>query len=101
MAWTFNEPMATLSDSSTVAKAERLWESETLGGLTEDNNPIPVPIILLVLLTTCTAFFVTFPLWGQRPTAALYAPYVNAMSDPRVLAAKTDAEAISVIRSIY
>jgi hypothetical protein len=101
MAWTFNAPMATLSDTPTVAKAERLWESETLGGLTEDNNPIPFPVVLLVLLTTCTAFFVTFPLWGQRPTAALYAPYVNAMSDPRVVAAKTDGEAISIIRSIY
>jgi len=101
MAWTFNAPMTTLSDNPTVAKAEQLWEAESLGGLTEDNNPIPLPVILLVLLTTCTAFCVTFPLWGQRPTAALYAPYVNAMSDPRVTAAKTDAEAISVIRSIY
>jgi len=101
MAWTFNAPMTTLSDNPTVAKAERLWEAESLGGLTEDNNPIPVPVVLLVFLTVCTAFFVTFPLWGQRPTAALYAPYVNAMSDPRVTAAKTDAEAISVIHSIY
>ena len=62
-----------------------------MGGLTEDNNPIPLPVIWLVFLTVCTAFFVTFPLWGQRPTAALYAPFVNAMSDPSVVAAKDDA----------
>ncbi len=70
MAWTFNAPMATLSDAPTVQNAEQLWEKESLGGLTEDNNPIPVPVIWLVFLTVCTAFFVTFPLWGQRPTAA-------------------------------
>ena len=39
----------------------------------------------------------TFPLWGQRPTAALYAPYVNAMYEPEVLAAKDDAQAMQNI----
>jgi len=100
MAWTFNTPMATLSDAPTVQNAEQLWEKESLGGLTEDNNPIPVPVIWLVFLTVCTAFFVTFPLWGQRPTAALYAPFVNAMSDPGVLAAKDDAEAMKAIQKL-
>lgn len=100
MAWTFNTPMATLSDAPTVQNAEQLWEKESLGGLTEDNNPIPVPVIWLVFLTVCTAFFVTFPLWGQRPTAALYAPFVNAMSDPGVLAAKDDAEALKAIQKL-
>ena len=97
MAWTFNAPMATLSDAPTVQNAEQLWEKESLGGLTEDNNPIPVPVIWLVFLTVCTAFFVTFPLWGQRPTAALYAPFVTAMSDPSVVAAKDDAQAMLAI----
>lgn len=99
MAWTFKEPMVSLSDAPTVEKAENLWEKEDLGGLTEDNNPIPVPVVLLVFLTTLTAFFVTFPLWGQRPTAALYAPFVHALSDPRVAAAKDDAEAMKIIDS--
>jgi hypothetical protein len=89
--------MATLSDAPTVQNAEQLWERESLGGLTEDNNPIPVPVIWLVFLTVCTAFFVTFPLWGQRPTAFLYAPFVRAMSDPSVIAAKDDAQAMLAI----
>jgi len=97
MAWTFNAPMATLSDAPTVQNAEQLWEKETLGGLTEDNNPIPVPVVWLVFLTVCTAFCVTFPLWGQRPTAALYAPFVHAMTDPSVAAAKDDAQAMQAI----
>lgn len=97
MAWTFKEPMLTLSDAPTVEKAERLWEKEDLGGLTEDNNPIPLPVVWLVLLTVLTAFCVTFPLWGQRPTAALYAPLVKGMADPRVAAAKDDEEAVKII----
>ena len=98
MAWTFKEPMVTLSDAPTIEKIERIWESEDLGGLTEDNNPVPAPVVLLVFLTVLTAFLVTFPLWGQRPTAALYAPFVNAMSDPRVLAAKDDEEAFKILK---
>jgi hypothetical protein len=92
--------MATLSDAPTVQNAEQLWEKESLGGLTEDNNPIPVPVVWLVFLTVCTAFFVTFPLWGQRPTAALYMPFVQAMADPAVLAAKDDAEAMKAIQKV-
>jgi len=97
MAWTFDEPFGTLSDTPTVQKAETLWEAEDLGGLTEDNNPIPKLVIWLVALTVCTAFCVTFPLWGQRPTAALYAPYVHSMQKPEVLAAKDDTEAMQKI----
>lgn len=97
MAWTFDAPLATLSDTPTVDQAEKLWEAESLGGLTEDNNPIPKLVIWLVALTVLTAFAVTFPLWGQRPTAALYAPYVNSMNKPEVLAAKDDVEAMQKI----
>jgi hypothetical protein len=97
MAWTFGTAMTTLSDASTVQNAENLWEAENLGGLTEDNNPIPSPLVWLVALTVCTAFFVTFPLWGQRPTAFLYAPYVEDMDKPEVLAAKDDVEAMQKI----
>ena len=97
MAWTFGTAMTTLSDAPTVQNAENLWEAENLGGLTEDNNPIPPPVAWLVALTVCTAFFVTFPLWGQRPTAFLYAPYVEDMDKPEVLAAKDDVEAMQKI----
>ena len=97
MAWTFDAPLSTLSDTPTVEQAEKLWESESLGGLTEDNNPVPRLVVWLVALTVLTAFAVTFPLWGQRPTAALYAPYVNSMNKPEVLAAKDDTEAMRKI----
>jgi hypothetical protein len=97
MAWTYETPFVTLSDNATVGKAEALWELESLGGLTEDNNPIPRLVVWLVALTVCTAFCVTFPLWGQRPTAALYVPYVHSMDKPEVLAAKDDTEAMRKI----
>jgi hypothetical protein len=97
MAWTFNEPLSTLSDTTTVGKAEELWEKESMGGMTEDNNPVPKLVVWLVALTIFTAFGVTFPLWGQRPTASLYAPYVNSMDKPEVLAAKDDVEAMQLI----
>lgn len=97
MTWIFDAPLVTLSDSSTVQKAEALWEQEDLGGLTEDNNPIPFPVILLVALTVLTAFAITFPLWGQRPTAALYAPYVNSMDKPEVVGAKDDEAAMQTL----
>ncbi|MGO9869934.1 MAG: hypothetical protein ACLPJY_20035 [Rhodomicrobium sp.] len=97
MAWTFNAPLSTLSDAPTYERAEKLWEAESLGGLTEDNNPVPRPVVWLVFLTVCTAFCVTFPLWGQRPTAALYVPYVNSMDNPQVLAAKDDTQAMALI----
>jgi len=97
MTWTFDEPLVTLSDHPTVKKAETLWETEDLGGLTEDNNPIPSPVVWLVALTVVTAFAITFPLWGQRPTAALYAPYVNSMDKPEVLAAPNDEAAMQTI----
>jgi hypothetical protein len=97
MTWTFDAPLVTLSDSTTVQKAEALWEAESLGGLTEDNNPVPFPVVLLVGLTVLTAFAITFPLWGQRPTAALYERYVNSMDKPEVLAAKDDEAAMQII----
>src|ERR1022692_1408040 len=100
MAWTFNEPLSTLSDTTTVGKAEELWEKESMGGMTEDNNPVPKLVVWLVALTIFTAFGVTFPLWGQRPTASLYAPYVNSMDKPEVLAAKDDVEAMQKIVAI-
>lgn len=97
MAWTWNRAFSTLSDDATVEKSKTLWEGEMLGGLTEDNNPIPVIVVWLVVLTIITAFMVTLPIWGQRPTASLYVPYVNSMDKPEVLAAKDDNEAMKII----
>ena len=97
MAWIFDAPLSTLSDSSTNGQTEALWEKESLGGLTEDNNPVPKLVVWLVILTVATAFSITFPLWGQRPTAGLYVAYVHSMDKPEVLAAKDDAEAMKKI----
>ena len=100
MTWTFDAPLSTLSDPAKYEKDEQLWEAEDLGGITEDNNRVPVPIVWLLLLTVLTAFAITFPLWGQRPTAALYVDYVKAMDDPAVMAAANDEEAMAKLEAI-
>jgi hypothetical protein len=97
MAFTWNRPLQTLSDDELNRKAESVWEGESLGGLTEDNNRVPQPIVALLLLTVVTAFLVTFPLWGQRPNAAIYAAYVKTMSDPRITAIADDTAAMAEI----
>ena len=100
MTWEFDQPLSTLSDKAKNVKDQDLWEAEDLGGITEDNNRVPVPIVWLVLLTVLTAFAITFPLWGQRPTAALYMDYVKAMDDPAVKAAANDDEAMAKLEAI-
>jgi hypothetical protein len=97
MTWVFDAPLATLSTSDQNTLSKNLWEAEDLGGLTEDNNRVPKPIVALLLLTVLTAFAITFPLWGQRPTAALYLNYVNAMDKPEIQAIQDDTEAMKRI----
>ncbi|MBI1174487.1 MAG: hypothetical protein GC139_04375 [Sideroxydans sp.] len=101
MAWVMDQPLVTLSDTAKVEKDKVLWEAEDLGGITEDNNRVPVPIVWLLLLTVLTAFAITFPLWGQRPNAAIYVDYVKAMDEPDVKAAKNDADAMARIVAKY
>src|SRR5665811_2190966 len=71
MTWNLDKPLRTLCDEATNEADKALWEKEDLGGMTEDNNRMPIPVVLLVVLTVFTAFAVTFPLWGQRPNAAM------------------------------
>ena len=97
MAFTMDQPLATLSDDALNKKAVEVWEGESLGGLTEDNNRVPQPIVGLLILTILTAFAITFPLLGQRPNAAIYAGYVKSMSDPRIQAMQDDAAAMAEI----
>jgi hypothetical protein len=96
MALALDKPLDTMSDDQLNARAKQLWEAESLGGLTEDNNRVPVPIVWLLILTIFTAFGVTFPLWGQRPNAAIYVSYVKAMDDPS-LKGLDDAQAMAKI----
>lgn len=97
MSWNFDRPLRSLCDAATNEKDKALWEKEDLGGITEDNNRLPMPVVLLVGLTVITAFLVTFPLWGQRPTAAIYADYVKAMDLPEVKAIQDDKAAMAKI----
>lgn len=97
MSWNFDKPLVTMCDAATNEEDKKLWEKEDLGGITEDNNRMPMPVVLLVVLTVITAFAVTFPLWGQRPTAALYEGYIKAMNAPEVTAIQNDDEAMKKI----
>ena len=97
MSWKLDKPLYTMCDEATNEADKKLWEKESLGGITEDNNRMPMPVVLLVVLTVITAFFVTFPLWGQRPTAEIYAGYVKAMNTPEVMAIQDDNEAMKKI----
>jgi hypothetical protein len=84
--WVFDAPLVGLSHDETDEKNKRLWESEDLGGMKEDNNRLPVPVVVLVALTVATAFLTTIPLWGQRPTAAIYAEYLPDVDSPEISA---------------
>lgn len=90
MAWKFDNPLYSLADADQNKKATGVWEGESLGGIAEDNNRLPQSVIWLLAMTIITAFAITFPLWGQRPTAALYADYVKLMDSPQVQAIATD-----------
>lgn len=97
MAFNLEKPLSTLSFPEENKKNQELWEAESLGGITEDNNRLPVPVVWLLLLTVLTAFAITFPLWGQRPNAALYADYVKAMNTPEIMAIQDDKAAMAKI----
>lgn len=97
MAMKFDRPLYSLSSKEENDSAKALWEGESLGGMTEDNNRTPMPVVLLVILTVITAFLMTFPLWGQRPTAAIYAEYVKAMNSPEIMAITDDTAAMAKI----
>lgn len=97
MSWNLDKPLVTMCDAATNEEDKKLWEKEDLGGITEDNHRMPMPVVLLVVLTVLTAFAVTFPLWGQRPTAELYAGYVKSMNSPEVMAIQNDEEAMKKI----
>lgn len=98
MAWKFDNPLYTLTTDDQNEGAKKVWEGESLGGITEDNNRLPVPVVGLLLLTIITAFMITFPLWGQRPNAAIYKEYVDLMDSPAIQG-KNDKDAMAYIVS--
>jgi hypothetical protein len=98
MAWKFDNPLHTLTTDDENEAAKKVWEGESLGGITEDNNRLPTPVVGLLVLTIITAFLITFPLWGKRPSAAIYEEYV-AMMDSPAIQGKSDEEAMKYIVS--
>lgn len=100
MALNFDKPLYSLSTPVENKADQVTWEGESLGGITEDNNRLPVPVVWLLLLTVLTAFAITFPLWGQRPNAGLYVDYVKAMSTPEIIAIQDDKVAMAKIVEI-
>jgi len=97
MAWVFDKPLYSLSDDEQNEKSKQIWEGESLGGITEDNNRLPQPEVWLLGLTILTAFMITFPLWGQRPTAAIYEEYIALMDTPEVQALASDEKRMEYI----
>ena len=91
MAWRFDNPLFTLATDDQNDAAKELWEGESLGGIKENNNRLPPPVVGLLLLTIITAFLITAPLWGQRPNAAMYNEYVKLMNTDAVQKISGDA----------
>lgn len=84
MSWKLDRPLFSLADDEMNKQSQYVWEHESLGGIAENNNPLPRPVITLLLLTYFTAMAITFPLYGQRPNAAIYADYVSLMNSTEV-----------------
>jgi len=97
MAWKFENPLYSLTTEDQNARARDVWEGESLGGIMEDNHRLPKPVVWLLGLTIITAFLVTAPLWGQRPSAAIYADYVSLMDSSEIMAIQDDASKMSRI----
>ncbi len=97
MAWRFDNPLRSLADDASNKATMEIWEGESLGGLTENNNRLPQPVVYLLVLTIISAFLITAPLWGQRPTAAIYAEFVAMMDSPEVQALASDEEKMSYL----
>ncbi len=79
-----DRPFYTVTTHEQNLTAQDVWEGESLGGITENNRPVPAPIAVLLAIIITTAFMLTFPLWGQRPVAALYADYVDLLGSSEV-----------------
>jgi hypothetical protein len=79
-----DRPFYTVTTHDQNLQAQDLWEGESLGGIKENNRPVPAPIAVLLAIIITTAFMLTLPLWGQRPTAAIFAGYVDLMHSQEV-----------------
>ncbi len=101
-----DHPLKTLTTEEKNKTAQHIWEHESLGGIAENNNPLPRPVVGLLLLTFVTAIAWTFPLFGQRPNAAIFADYVtlmhsapvqNVLKDHSMTSTQRDEKAMAMI----
>jgi hypothetical protein len=97
MAFLMDNPLSTTNSPEQNELDKKLWEAEDLGGITEDNNRLPVPVVWLLLLTVLTAFAITMPLWGQRPTAAIYAGFAKDLNNPAIQAMSDEAAMAKIV----
>jgi hypothetical protein len=97
MAWRYDNPLFALATDDQNEEAKQIWEGESLGGIAENNNRLPPPVVGLLVLTIITAFLITAPLWGQRPTAAIYEEYIKLMDSAEVQAIDGDAKKMEYI----
>jgi hypothetical protein len=87
-----DRPLYTVTTHDQNLVAQEIWEGESLGGIKENNRPVPAPIGVLLVLIIVTAFLLTFPLWGQRPTAQIFAAYVDLLNSPQVVAIENNKD---------
>lgn len=92
-----DQPLYSLSDEQEQDAILKLWEKEKHGALWEGNNRIPLPITFLLGLIILTAFMITMPIWGQRPTAAIYQDYIKLMDSPEVRRMETPEEKMNYV----
>lgn len=92
MGWNFDKPLYSMSSEEEQNDMIRQWESEKHGGLWEGNNRLPFPMTFLIALIILTAFMITMPIWGQRPTADIYVEMVKHMNDAEIQALATPKE---------
>lgn len=98
MAWKMDNPLYSLSDEQEQQEILKKWGEERMGGLIHPaNNRLPFPLTFLIALIILTAFLITMPIWGQRPTAELYRFYIEAMNSPAVESAATPTEKIKLV----
>lgn len=97
MAWKLDNPLYSLADEEENRQALEKWQAERHGSLWEGNNRLPFPVTFLIALIIVTAFLMTMPIWGQRPTAQLYAPMVSLMDSPEVQQMSSNEERIAYL----
>ncbi len=97
MGWKFDQPLYCLSDEQEQKEMLEMMEKEKHGGLSEGNNRFPMPLVALCGLIVLTAFLITQPIWGQRPTAAIYTDFIALMDTPEVQRLATGEEKMKYI----